>query len=321
MATVIASKPPSVGAAIACLWIAFALSIINVVALELTRKAALVSTQSSQMLMPTLAANALRLLISAFIIYKLSCGKNWARVIIFIYVILYVVGTLLIYIAIYIVPNIFINWRLVMAAVERSPISFTLAVMQIILQVAAVFLLFTSAGKFWFKPPNSSTFSTPMLGTEKSQSLADPDMRVPLMLTIASVALFMMCLALPGYYTFGEHPHTGIHGCMLLLLGWLAVPSGTLAWLANPAILCAWMFLLAKEPKPSFYAAVVALGLILTFLVQRHVISGDEAGHTALVVGYDVGFWLWLLSALVQIFASGLAGAEKRPKRRLHKSF
>ena len=123
---------------------------------------------------------------------------------------------------------------------------------------------------------------------------------------VASFALFAACLLNDGYYIEGSDPRAWSPAWALLLLGWVGVASGTLAWLANPTLLLAWILSLSKKHSLSLLAAIVALLLMVSFLFQASVIS-SEAPTYSRIVGYGVGFWLWVGSAAVQALGSAVA--------------
>ena len=74
--------------------------------------------------------------ITAFFIWKIGQGKNWARI---VFLVLFLLG---------VVPFLFI----VRSEFARSPASGLLSTVQCGLQVVAFFLIFTSPGKEWFQP-------------------------------------------------------------------------------------------------------------------------------------------------------------------------
>jgi hypothetical protein len=78
-----------------------------------------------------------------FLIFKISAGKNWARI---TFLVLFIVGVL---------PFLFI----VLDEFSRSSTVGALSVTQISLQVYALFLLFTQPGSIWFSPSQSSVCS------------------------------------------------------------------------------------------------------------------------------------------------------------------
>ena len=74
--------------------------------------------------------------ITAFFIWKIGQGRNWARI---IFLVLFLLG---------VVPFVFI----VRSEFARSPASGLLSSVQSGLQAVAFFLIFTSPGKEWFQP-------------------------------------------------------------------------------------------------------------------------------------------------------------------------
>jgi len=74
--------------------------------------------------------------ITAFFIWKIGQGKNWARI---VFLAVFLLG---------VVPFLFI----VRSEFGRSPASGLLSTMQFGLQAVAFFLIFTNPGKEWFQP-------------------------------------------------------------------------------------------------------------------------------------------------------------------------
>ena len=62
------------------------------------------------------------------------------------------------------------------------------------------------------------------------------DAKFPKALVLASLILYVICLANDGYYIEGTNPRAWSAAWALLLLGWLALGTGVLAWLANPVL-------------------------------------------------------------------------------------
>jgi hypothetical protein len=123
---------------------------------------------------------------------------------------------------------------------------------------------------------------------------------------VASIAFFIACLFARGYYVDRLDPRAQAEGWKLLVFGWIAIASGTLAWLGNPALFVSWSLLAAKKPGLSLYSAIIGCVFVLTFLFERAVPTG-EAPELSLIVGYGMGYWLWLTSAVLQVVASAAA--------------
>ncbi|MEQ1535132.1 MAG: hypothetical protein ABL923_04580 [Burkholderiaceae bacterium] len=71
----------------------------------------------------------------AFLIFKISVGRNWARI---TFLVMFVIGML---------PTL----PLMLGELSRSPVVGALSVAQVGLQVYALFLLFTQPGSVWFR--------------------------------------------------------------------------------------------------------------------------------------------------------------------------
>jgi hypothetical protein len=122
-------KPAAVRRAIGLLWASLAIG-----ALTTPLNWAYLTSQASG------AFNAFVIIftfpITAFFIWKIGQGKNWARIVFLVEGLLGVV------------PFVFI----VRSEFARSPASGLLSTVQFGLQAVAFFLIFTSPGKDWFQP-------------------------------------------------------------------------------------------------------------------------------------------------------------------------
>lgn len=104
---------------------------------------------------------------------------------------------------------------------------------------------------------------------------------------------------------------SGYPGWTLLFFGWLGLFSildgdpSALGWLANPLFLVGTVAILFGQRMMSIVAMGAALAFaLMSFLLQKILV--DEAGNTAAVVGYDVGFWIWMSSIGVNFFIAVL---------------
>ncbi|NBF02207.1 hypothetical protein GV819_07865 [Pseudomonas sp. Fl5BN2] len=123
-------RPVEVSKAIYCVLASFALGVV---------KTLLNLSYIKEQGIPVLTAIVVIVLITAFasfLLYKIHTGKNWARI---VFMVMVVVGFLPFF------PEI-------MAEFGRSPLIGSLSVIQALLQVIAVWLLFFTPGKTWFKP-------------------------------------------------------------------------------------------------------------------------------------------------------------------------
>lgn len=115
-----------------------------------------------------------------------------------------------------------------------------------------------------------------------------------------SAGLFLIALASPCFDTNKEIGQSW-EGAALLLSGcfgfFLSVTTAT--WLANPALLFSWIFV-NKKPRQSLLLSIIAAITAALFLCCKIIIT-DEAGGTSVIVGYRIGYWLWLLSMLTML--------------------
>lgn len=106
-----------------------------------------------------------------------------------------------------------------------------------------------------------------------------------------SLILFMVCLALPGFYIREAHePQLSFY---LLIMGWLGPLDGHFSWFANIYFLIA--LLKYKKPKTSSSLGFIALALALSFLGYEKIIV-SEAPTYARITAYGFGYMLWFLS-------------------------
>ena len=130
---------------------------------------------------------------------------------------------------------------------------------------------------------------------------------------LPSIALFAVCLVNDGYYIDGPDPRAWAPSWGLLLFGWIGIFSGTVAWLANPVMFLAWIKFFSGRYRTATLFAAIAAALILSFLLTKTVVSSETPTYSK-VVGYGVGYWFWLASAVALLIGSLLEWV--RSKRR-----
>jgi hypothetical protein len=145
--------------------------------------------------------------------------------------------------------------------------------------------------------------------------MSDPDIRLP-PLTAAqksrrvflalSVALFVACLFFECFYVDQNQRSGGGTGGELLLVGWIGFIDGFSAWLANPVLLIAWIMALLRPRLVSPVFAIGALVLALGFMRHEDILI-NEGGGRARIVGYGLGYWLWIAS-MGAALAGGVVG-------------
>lgn len=106
-----------------------------------------------------------------------------------------------------------------------------------------------------------------------------------------SLALFVACLAFPGYYIRESHEPQSAYA--LLLMGWLGPLDGHFSWYANLFYLIA--IIKYKKQKASYVLGFIALLLALSFLGYSKIIV-SEAPTYARITGYGWGYYLWITS-------------------------
>lgn len=140
-------------------------------------------------------------------------------------------------------------------------------------------------------------------------------MRLPKIITLLSVVVFAASLTQNCYNIEAHNPKASSPGLYLLLIGPIGVFYGIFEWLANPVLLAAWVFSFAGKNKIALLLGIVASALMVAFLF-RHTIVASEAPTYAKIIGYGVGYWLWLTSAWLVIM-SGATGLLKQRQGRL----
>ncbi len=92
-------------------------------------------------------------------------------------------------------------------------------------------------------------------------------------------------------------------GWSILLFG---VLSSQASWFANPLLLAAWIAALFARRVPALILSVAALALGASFMFETTVIT-NEAGMANPVTGLREGYWLWLASMAMAVFAAFFA--------------
>jgi len=130
-----------------------------------------------------------------------------------------------------------------------------------------------------------------------------------------SVVLYVVCLTQDGYYIDDPDPRKWSPAWGLLLFGWVGLLSGMLAWLANPLLFVSWVLLAASRFRAAFYVALGALLFAMSFLLYSEVISSTKTDYSR-IVGYGIGYWLWIASALILAVGTGVLTIRSKPDAR-----
>ena len=78
--------------------------------------------------------------------------------------------------------------------------------------------------------------------------------------------------------------------------------GASFSWLANPLILLTY-FALISEHKTALYLSVASTLFALSFLFFDKILD-NEAGHYNEIKSYQLGYWLWLGSSVVNLIGS-----------------
>jgi hypothetical protein len=75
-------------------------------------------------------------------------------------------------------------------------------------------------------------------------------------------------------------------------------------WLANPLLLVSWVLLAISKYRAAFNVSLGALLLAMSFLLHSEMVTGGS--DSTRIVGYGMGYWLWIASALVLVVGAGV---------------
>lgn len=76
------------------------------------------------------------------------------------------------------------------------------------------------------------------------------------------------------------------------------------SWLANPLLLLTY-FALISEYKTAFYLSLASTLFALSFLFFDEILD-NEAGHYNEIKSYQLGYWLWMGSSVVNLLGSAI---------------
>ena len=132
---------------------------------------------------------------------------------------------------------------------------------------------------------------------------------------ILSIGVFAVALTQNGYYV-GHNPRDAwAPGWGEFAVGWYSLFSGTIAWLGNPLLIAGWITFFRKNAKASACLSALALIVMLSFLHDKTIII-NEAGSSAKITGYGLGYALWVTSSLVALIGAtmGLGNPRRRAR-------
>ncbi|WP_431261912.1 hypothetical protein ACQ859_17050 [Roseateles chitinivorans] len=135
-------------------------------------------------------------------------------------------------------------------------------------------------------------------------------------MTLLSLALYVVSLFNDAFYIDAPNPSALAPGWITLVAGPFALFAGSwsqhaLAWLANPLMLGAWTTTAGGHRIQARIFAVLALLFMSSFLLQQSIITSTN-GDFSKITGRGIGFWIWMLSGIVQVVASFLINVERK---------
>lgn len=133
------------------------------------------------------------------------------------------------------------------------------------------------------------------------------DLKRARLLIWMSVALFIAALSQPAFMQDRRDDST-IAAWLCLVLGGPGVLLGYVEWLANPILFYCWFATYRGRLFRGGLCALVATFLAAAFLLRSHMNWPlYERESTPKILGYGLGYWLWVLSALVMLAADAKA--------------
>lgn len=116
-----------------------------------------------------------------------------------------------------------------------------------------------------------------------------------------SIGLLIIALTQKCYCTTslcGDSIAVFIFGIFGIFFG-----GAALCWLANPLLILSWI--LIKNNKLSLILSLLSTLIAISFLLFDEIID-DEAGNYRKIVGYELGYWLWVSSNCIMLLGNFL---------------
>jgi hypothetical protein len=113
-----------------------------------------------------------------------------------------------------------------------------------------------------------------------------------------AISLTQQCYCVTG--SCGDH-WIGLYLVALGALGGIMSVAG-LTWYANPLLWVAWS-LIRKKPKQAIFFSFAAVIIAASFLLATEI-TDIYAGRPSFIIAYRLGYWLWLVSAVVMLIGS-----------------
>jgi hypothetical protein len=134
-------------------------------------------------------------------------------------------------------------------------------------------------------------------------------------LLAASLLAYLAAMPLDAFCTPGTCSEWPSYS--LLFLGWIELyifPRAGYVWLANPALMMAWWYIFRGRKLAAVALSLTGLVLSASFLAVPKVMIA-ELEPPAPLLGFGLGYWLWLASAGTALLAALLmrTGAGAQP--------
>ena len=121
-----------------------------------------------------------------------------------------------------------------------------------------------------------------------------------IILALPSFLLFSISMPLDSYCSDGVCGPSWL----ILLVGWMGIMASivNILWLCNVFIFLSWINILKNNKKKSvIYSSLSSLSVLFIYF-NNHVY--DESGVIRDITSIEIGYYLWLASALAALIAS-----------------
>jgi hypothetical protein len=129
-------------------------------------------------------------------------------------------------------------------------------------------------------------------------------------LALIGIVLYLIAPAMPTLQLMDQEGNSGEYpGWPLLYFGWIGTigilngKTDGIGWLGNPLFLLGTLRVLMGKRRRTTALLAVAVGLSLASFTLKEVLI-NEGGTTSNVVGYKLGFWLWMAAIWFNLFVS-----------------
>lgn len=124
---------------------------------------------------------------------------------------------------------------------------------------------------------------------------------INLIFTIISIMLWLISMSQKAYCVDGNcgEPWSGL---ICLLFGFLSLffySYAAVSWFLNPLMIISY-FIPLKNINTKLLLALASVLFGLSFLLFDEIVK-NEAGHFGKITGYEIGYWLWVASAIINL--------------------